>query len=671
MSSGPWEKYQDGPWSKYREAPTPEPTLAEKAGANLREIPRQFGLTGRHVLEAFGQTALPDMLNLPIPQNANERVVGDASRILVGAGGIAKGAQVAGPLISKAAHPILSGITEAFAANLPAQASGAVGAGLAGGSVREAGGGPTEQFIASVLGGVAAGVATQPTIRAVNTATESARRMVAPRDIQGTITVELQKAGIDWNALSNQAKIQLVKDAEKATLRGEPLDRAALARLADYRNIGATPLRGDITQNPRDITLQRNLAKTQANMSIVPGKDISMLENENARTVLRTIDNIAPSADDAYAAGAKIQAPIQAKDAGYKATEDALYKSARKSFGRDIPLDRATFVKEAFDNLERSNRAAFLPGQVKTVLNQFSQGKGQFTVDTIDNLKTMLAAESRKAARAGDGNTVRAIAEVRNALENVRPAVAKQATGSQSPIPGDMGARLAQRDKVATDVAGETLGKFDAARATARERRTWQESAKFIEDALEGQDPEKFVKANVVNAEFAELQRLRGEIGRAPEALTAVRAQIIEHIKRRGSVDPKVVQFSSKGMDDALRQIGDRKLALFFSKDEIQQLRSAVNVARYSQAQPIGSAVNNSNSGAMMIGKIFDAIIRSSTNVPVIGPLVSKPIAGAQVALQSSRAANIPNALLTELPPNPLVPVNALAAFAITPRGND
>jgi hypothetical protein len=639
------------------------PHNAQELGRDLREIPRQIGLTARYGLEAFGQTALPDILGLPSPQTADERVIGDASRLLVGAGGMAKGAQV----VAKAASPVVAGIGEAMQANTAGQAAGAVGAGVAGGSVREAGGGPTEQFIAAVLGGVATPFAASAGIRTAKSAANAVRSVVAPKDIQAAVNVELQRAGIDWKALSADAQRKVVQDAAKAIQSGEPIDRAALARLADYRNIGAKPLVGDITQNPRDVTYQRNLSKTQANTPPVPGApDLPAIENQNARTVLSTLENVEQSPLDAFGTGQRVQSTLTLKDAAMKAVEDALYRQARDSYGRAIPIDRQAFVDQAFDNLTNSNRGPWLPSQVREVLNTLSKGEGKFDVDTIDQLKTLLAQESRATT---NGNVKAAVAAVRDALENVRPSSTRAPTGSTLPITGAQGARLAGVDQARDSVAGDTLGKFDAARQAARQRRTWQESAGFVSDALEGMDPVKYTQRHIVNAEYANLQKLRAELKNDPESVAAVRKQLVGYILERGKADSDTVKFTSAGMKAAFDQLGERKLRLFFNDRELQQIKSAINVARYSQSQPVGSAVNNSNSAAMIIGRMLGSILSAGQSAPILGPMVAQPLQRAVVSVQGASAARVPNALLMPSTPEPF-PINPLIALPVLPPSN-
>lgn len=96
--------------------------------------------------------SIANALNLPTPQNATERVVGDISRTMVGTGTTMGLSGLASP-----ATKLGQNIQTALATNAPAQLGGAVGAGTAGGLTREAGGGELAQLTASLLGGLGGG----------------------------------------------------------------------------------------------------------------------------------------------------------------------------------------------------------------------------------------------------------------------------------------------------------------------------------------------------------------------------------------------------------------------------------------------------------------------------------------------------------------------------------
>ena len=154
---------------------------ADKAASSKPNgIGRQLGLTGRHLIEGgldtvgilsdpvaaimrkagipagnaheLGQN-ISNRLGLPSPRDRTERIVGDASRLMVGAGGFTGAAKnLAEKVISPVAKGVYGAISQAPAYQL---ASGA-GAGLAGGTAREEGGGFGAQFGASLLGGLGA-----------------------------------------------------------------------------------------------------------------------------------------------------------------------------------------------------------------------------------------------------------------------------------------------------------------------------------------------------------------------------------------------------------------------------------------------------------------------------------------------------------------------------------
>jgi len=679
------------------------------------ELIRQVGLTARYAMEGLPQmadlVAMPiraglnaangalggnpeyfqplsslasrgaDKLGLPQPENAAERVIGDASRAVAGSAG---SVGLARAVAAQAGAPVVKAVAQKMAADPMAQgASGATGA-AAGSATREEGGTPMGQFAASLVGGIAGGAALNAGRSAANAAGAAARKALDPQQLDATLKTTLERAGMSWDDLGAAAKIQLRRDAEKVVYSGQPIDAAALKRLADFRAVGATPLVGDITQDPGLLTLQRNLAKTQANGS----GELPHLQNANAGRVLDTLQRQADSPLDAYATGERIISTVQGKDAALKAGEKALYDRARGAAGREVQLDRGQFVNEAFANLAATNRQAFLPESVGKVLDQIAAGTvkvgGQehpvpFDVNTIDQLKTILASASRATM---DGNAKAAIKAVRDALENTQIAASKPATAPGSLATGAQAAAMQQADTA----PAEALAWFDKARGAARDRRTWQESAKFIEAALDGAAPDDFVRKHIIGAPVGELQKLKAEITRAaaapgassrelstavnPGGLTApstggtqqrdivnaVRKQMVDYIMKRGRADGDVRTFSSAGMKDALQQLGDRKLAMFFSADEIQQIKSAVNVGRYMQSQPIGSAVNNSNSGAMLWGRLSN-VLGHLSGIPGAGPLAAAPLQQFTTSMQVRTLRDLSRGLTTpEAAPGTVAP---------------
>ena len=120
--------------------------------------------------------------------------------------------------------------------------------------------------------------------------------------------------------------------------------------------------------------------------------------------------------------------------------------------------------------------------------------------------------------------------------------------------------------------------------------------------------------------------------------------------------------FSAKGFNDELFKL-QGKMRAFFNAEEIEQLRAIGRVARYEQEQPRGSAVNNSNSGAMLIG-----LLGKLANNPVVGatPLgaqfLQTPLNNVSVRLGNRAAFDVDSALRM---PSDQAPVMARYAAGI------
>jgi hypothetical protein len=633
-------------------------SVGQTVNADLNSIPRQVGLTARYGLEGlantaqiatepiraitdrlFGQTGktaplgvmatrAADWMGLPAPATPNERVVGDATRLVAGAGGLGGAARAASSL------PGLAGQAGEFlSANMPQQLSSAAGAGLLGGASREAGGGPVTQGVASLIGGVAGG--TVP--GAVGSVVNAGRNLVSkinPQPVDQQIQLLLQRANVDWSALPTAAQNSLRRDLTDALNTGQGLNSDAVRRLADFRAVGATPTRGAITQDPVQITREMNLAKTAANTKDAQLHGLPLIQNQNNTTLIRNLNDAGATQGDQYLAGQAAIGGIQGRDASMQAGVNGLYDRVRGMAGGDIPLDRKPFIDSIYGALQKENRMAFFPKELGDTLNSISSGNTPFTPQTVDMLKTMMATASRSA---NDGNVRAAINVARNALD--------QTPVNLPPLgPGLMSGAQVGALNGATNQAQDVMGAMNEARRAAAQRFSWQESARPIEAALGGAQPDAFVQQHVIRGTLADAQAVAQNAPVEP-----VKNAILEHLKSRalnGAAD-EVGKLSQSAYNKALDAIGDRKLALFFSPQELAQLRSVGRVASYVQVQPIGSAVNNSNSGAMLIGKGYDALKALAAKIPGGQSLLLNPLSNIEMSIQNRQAQNVVPGLLT------------------------
>lgn len=632
-----------------------EKPAAVSMGEKLMQIPRQVGLTARYGAEgladvvdigaapiratinpALRAVGLPgaqstrqmvsraaDAIGLPQPEGANERVVGDVTRMMAGGGGIAGASQKAAQLV---AGPVSKAVTTAMGSNVGTQVASAAGSGAAGGSVREAGGGAGEQFAASLAGGLSAAGLSSLAVKAYNGISGAVQNLLTQKSsmqqINVTLNQILEQNGVEVSQLPAMVRAELAHEVKKSLDTGKQVNPDVVRRIADYGVVGATPTRGTVTLDPVQITQEKNLAKIGANSTDPKLQELSRVQNANNSKFIDNLNELGGNTANSnpLLAGKAGVGAIRARDAAAQATEKALYGKARDSAGRSLDLDSEGFVTSAYNKLAESNKGAFLPENIKTILEQIKTGKvtmggkeypAPFTVDTIDNLKTMLATAQRSA---GDGNVRSALSQVRSALEEVQPrAVGAPAGGSQVVDPKG----LAAAQTAADTASGESMGAFDAARRYARARRNWQESSPGIAAALDDVAPDRFVKDYILSgsnkAATADVEKLIFTVKKDPAAMQAIKENIVGYFKSKAlsGASDEVGSFSPSNFNKVLNEFGDAKLKLFFKPEEISQLKALGRVAGYETAQPRGSAVNNSNTAGGVAG-ILDKIANSS-----------------------------------------------------------
>lgn len=625
----------------------------------LSDIPRQLGLTARYALEGPAQAAqvftepvaglmrwagIPtrplgeiasgaaDAIGLPKPETSQERVVGDATRLLAGTGSVLGASRAAARL------PGMVGTVGAgMAANPTAQLTSATGAGTMGGLSREGGGSELQQAGAALIGGVAGGLVPGAAGSAVNAGKRLLNRLT-PQQMDVQISQVLQRAGMDYSQVPERARQSLRTQMQDALRAGQELDPAAVRRLAEFQTIGATPTRGMVTQDPVRITQEMNLAKMGANAGDDGLQGLARVQNQNNTRLINVMNEAGANRGDAFAAGQGAIGAIQAQDEALAGRVSSLYQQARDTSGRSAQLDGAAFTRTANQMLDEGLLGGALPPDVANHMNRIARGEVPFDVNYAEQLKTRIAALQRAT---NDGSARMALGMVRRALDETPLMSAPQVNPGNLPaVPGTVPPSPAA-------LGQESIDAFNQARQAARHRFGWQESARPIEAALNGAQPDDFVQKFVIRGTVADASAL------AKNAPTAeVKNAILAHLKDKalgGSAD-EVGKFSQSAYNKALNQIGDRKLALFFSPEELQQVRMLGRVASYMQNQPVGSAVNNSNSGALLLGKGIDLL----NKLPGGQTFLGQPLQNINVSIQQRAAQNVLPGLLATQPRQPM-----------------
>lgn len=646
--------------SQPTEAPAKAPAKAFGAqlSDSIADVPRQVGLTARAGLQGIGNLA--DMVTAPIRVGLNS-MLPEQYAIQPGIGRMAANSlglpqpkpgleslvgsmaeNVAGGAIPIAAAGRLAqgatGVTQAVAQRLAAapaqQLASAAAAGGAGGYVRETGGGEGAQMLASLAGGIAAPYAMA---KGQQAAGALAQRVRAPAlsqvDIDVQIDSALQPGGLTLESLTPAVRAGIRADVAEALKISPNLSPDAVRRLADYRMTGATPTAGGLTLDPGIVTRQKNLSKLGANSKDPAAQALSQTENQNNKTLISEMNKLgAGTTDTPIAAGRKV---ISALDGRVQAAEKVIgqrYDAARGTEGRPVALDPYAFTQKANNLLDDALVGGKLPADVRNKLNAIATGNHPLNVEIAEQLKTRIGALQRSSQ---DGQERLALGMVRRALDD-------------TPLLND-----------GQGLGAESIKAFNRAR---RLNRAWEgivENTPALEAVRDGIEPDKFVQTFIVGngakANFADLKALQRSVKASPEAKAAVREQIAAHLKAKalggpvGGTSDEIGSFSQSNFNKALAAIGEEKLALFFNKTEIDQLKAIGRVASYEQVQPRGSAVNNSNTAGAGLAAIFDRLADSPflSKIPG-GNLISQPAQNISVGIRARQAMNVPAAIAGE-----------------------
>jgi hypothetical protein len=692
-------------------APPPAPAVVQ-IGQGLREIPRQAGLTLRGTVQ--GVAALPAMLSdavtgvanaaadayferraptlgelvtgkqrgfrfqpaayalgnlmtkagVPEPANANERVVQDILQTGTAAGGLTVGAGK----LAQGATGVTRNVLQSMAAKPAMQLGGAVGAAGAGGSVREAGGGPGEQFVAALVGGLAGGAAVDVAGKGRNLLAGMLKR--EPQRMQAAdlqIQMALNRSGLDWSSVPDNIRRAVRTEVADALKYGGELDAKALNRLLVFKRAGVTPTVGQLTQNPGQITREMNLAKTGAN-STDPGlQALPNLQNANTAKLLGNLDDMGAmkAADPINVSRAAID-DLDRADKAMRSYLGGLYDKARDSSGRSLQLNHGAFNQRVNQLLDDANVGSFLPSDIRNKINAMGEGKPGFElrIDAAEQLKSSMAKLSRNST---DGNVREALKLVRQALDETPLADSIRSNADNLPaVPGSVPPSTSGAGQAALDAFAKARSEY--ARYMARIEKT--PSLKAVIDGIEpDQFLEKFLTSK--SASVADVRAMRDAISK--ESAGAIRQALVKQLRdaATNSTDD-ITKFSGDAYRRALRNIGQEKLGVFFSKDELQMLRDVGDAAKYMQAQPAGSAVNNSNTAAMALGRAFDVLERVVGKVPLLKDTLQGSIQGVQQRASLAPSNALKAAARVEQAPAKVNPL--IAAAAVSPaqsREND
>ncbi|CAB5212651.1 hypothetical protein UFOVP194_38 [uncultured Caudovirales phage] len=354
----------------------------------------------------------------------------------------------------------------------------------------------------------------------------------------------------------------IVTDAQK---RGLPINAEALARQNEALSLGVDLTEGQRTQDPMLISKERNERGIKEQLVNKFNEQNQQLKNvaENFKAKVgpeNAADNYVTNSEHILAL-TKDQI-----DANNKIAKEA-YQKLDEASGGKLPIDGRAVGNNALEALKSADIEEYVPGTILSKLKSYAEGGKEMNFNLFENLRTQLANESRKAERAGDGNTVHALSVVRTELENL-------------PL---------------TNEAGGIKTLADEARSAFRANRQLEANNQFYGKAARGSlDSANLIQSTVFGVKNDYFGHVMDIVAKDPAAKQHLAQGTVDYMLSKstdgsGNLNPMKM---AKYIDDLDR---NKRLEPLFGKDEAAQMRKYARVSRYTKSAPEGSFVNYSN----------------------------------------------------------------------------
>jgi hypothetical protein len=366
------------------------------------------------------------------------------------------------------------------------------------------------------------------------------------------------------------AAISQLSPQYQAQFRGvdpRQINFAALESHLQAQRLGLGPdyfTEGQATQNPGALSYEMNERGKYPALSERFSQQDAKLKSAVDRLHDRATQN--EVGGSMFDHGVRQINEYQAIDNARNLDIDQKYKALKNAAGGNFPIDAPQFVQNAKNLLDENLKTEYLPESFKNDLEKFASGQ-PLTFQKFEALRTNLAADMRKADRAGDGNTKYALSLVRQALEDL--PLLQEAQGLKS-------------------IA-------DQARNAARERFDALAADSAYDAAVNGAPPDTFMEKHVFSktAPASQVALMRSTFGEGSVGALNIESALINHLREKGGLVEKsnVSQATYNKTFKALEE----KLRAGAKPETVEDLRVLGDVLYKTKAQPTGSFVNNSN----------------------------------------------------------------------------
>lgn len=435
---------------------------------------------------------------------------------------------------------------------------------------------------------------------------ESATEAAVPQEIQTAQShLNQQYAGQSMGAAASSPQLSnmsapLQNAVQAADSRGLALNRTALNRHYDADTL-PVPLTltegmatGNSVQRANEFNLRgkyQELADRESRLNKGLGENLNAIRDEVGPEVSTTQPHEhAQTVIDAY------NDIDQGRVTEIRGAYDALEKATK---GKS-PLDVHTIMDHADAALGAEDANIFLPKEIATLMQRYRES-GSMNFNQYENMRTILARESRKAARAGDGSAQHALGLVRGALE----------------------------DMPLTAEAQQFKGLADTARGLAKERFDAFRDDPAYDAAVHGSEPpdtflRTFFTGNSKSATVGQTQRTMRALQGNDTAQQTMGVVALDALRDAARINENYEGDFAQKAYNAYLQKNYPKVAAMLPPAGVENVAKLGRVANYIKAREAAAPFNNSgtsvaNQTAQIAGNLASSAAETAVNVHIPG----------------------------------------------------
>lgn len=399
----------------------------------------------------------------------------------------------------------------------------------------------------------------------------------------------LAKNGVRFDTLNSSVQKSLANEVKEAMKRYGGVNAAALARQADFDELGIDPLKAWVTRDPIDFGRVKNLEATDA------GDVLKRKSADLSRTLVDRLEGMrGVNTGDQFQSGSRVGAALSKAHGAAKDRVTALYDQFRNT-APNVSADPKRLGDTIMDSVEKDALGDFL-GPLKNLINDFTTGKRPTTPDSLYRAQQVANAVVRRGGPEG-----MAARKIVDAIDNELEQMGRDMSA--------VGPEMAQ--------AANLLKK---ARSAHRELKMAEESIPALKAVAEGNyAAEDFLGKYIVGADVREVAAMWSKVG-GKEVKDAARSQLIDALKTAAMNDP-TKPFKADSFRKLVSSPGmAQKIEIILGSGGKSLVERINRAATSAISIPAGARYNTS--GTAM------ELMNMSRRLPVIGPLVSEPISG-------------------------------------------